>query len=707
MRAPLPNLLFIKQLLLKGDEEMKTRFIRFLTVTGLVISLIPGVFISPTVARASTVCPAGYVVSGSNCVLTTTYAASGGTGGPVSINNIYFYNSAGGDRTGSVVLYFSDDNVNWVTAFEGSEVVSGYTCSLKTVTGGGGSYGAHMYWRVWMPPNPKLSRYGVLQSNGIAIALETFASDNCSDAGSWPSGYFYYTAPAAVPLSCNAGDSLSGSTCTNVITIAGTFLSDRCPVGSYDDPNDGTKCILNGGSIAPAIAPTQTYSCATGYVLTYTLGVAVPECKTLERTYPAISKTDLSCPGGGILTGSNCVTAGKYVSQDYTATSTTTYTCSPGDTLGGFTCYSVGGALVRTYIADRVDKINYTCPNGGSLFGLTCYVAGYLVSSYAATATTSYLCSAGGTRSGQYCYFTSSSYYPVNVITNYSCPSGGTLSATTCYVYSLSREYVPSSNTTFTYSCASGGTLSATTCYVYSLPREYAASVVSLGYSCPSGGTLEGTLCVKGYTTTTQTYPAISITTFSCPSGGDLNITICGFAGSVSVLIIKFSGDCLTNYKFNILTLLCDTVPYLYISDTQISLAGVYRCLTYSYGNLIDTSYFTYDATNSTVLGSVFERKCFLEVNEEGNISGSEGYYYCEITNKLSQEITSLISITDISGFKGNRSTICALRVDITEPEIDVFVFEFSQEVLDICDVIDFSKTSFAIYIQCQIIRNQ
>lgn len=393
------------------------------------------------------------------------------------------------------------------------------------------------------------------------------------------------TYQASVGNSCNAGDSLSGSTCTHILSYSASVASYSCPSGGT---LSGSTC-----TIASSQAATPAYSCPSGGELNGTT------CTTVS-SYAA--SENHSCPNGWSLSGSTCTSTSSYGA-------TASYSCPNG--------WSLDGTMCRTNSSYGATPA-YGCPSGGVLDGTTCRVA----TTYGATL--SYSCPGGGGLSGTNCnrnddYAASSGGYSCNAgdslsgstcthirwdpaTPNYSCPAGYTLSGTTCttstsvgatpslhcngfgnlwpdgetciavdvkvdyieddgwaqceaaaYDYGLvaleaswggSRPGwqwrrcrlggIPGG-----YSCPNGGTLNGNQCVSASSQAatlNFSCNAGSLSgdrcavaepyaatatYSCPSGGSLDGTTCRK-----TTTYAATA--SYSCPSGGSLSGTTCG-----------------------------------------------------------------------------------------------------------------------------------------------------------------------------------
>ena len=225
------------------------------------------------------------------------------------------------------------------------------------------------------------------------------AGNECSLVTVQPANLTGYT--------CNAGFTLSGTTCTQ--TQAATVSGYSCPSGYV---LSGTSCTSNQSQAA-----TPTYTCPAGWTRSGTL-CSGPLTQAAGSQY--------SCPTGWTLAGTNC-------RQTTSQAASPSYTCPGGYTLNGSVCQEV---------LTQAAAPTYSCPAGYAVSGSNCVQT----TSYAATP--SYSCPSGLTLSGTNC--TGASSYAANA--SWSCPAGWTLSGTTC---SQSVNYQ-----TATTSCPSGGTAS-------------------------------------------------------------------------------------------------------------------------------------------------------------------------------------------------------------------------------------------------------
>ena len=634
----------------------------------------------------------------------TTTAGNGGVGitnsninamaintssGHLVSSNYYFAGGGGASTSHTSGVSSGGSGGGGAGAVEG-----GAGTSATANTGGGGGAGRNAN--------------GGSGASGIVIIQYTGSTSATGGTISTGSGFTFHkftnsgTFTLDLPNGCNSGDSLSGSTCTHVVTIAGTTPGARCPAGSHDDPTDVTKCIKDGGSIAPAVAPISTPSCATGYILTAG-SAGVYTCITGVASYTATTFTTYTCPTGGTLTGTLCIVSGTVNNQSYNATSQNNYTCPTGGTLTGTLCI-IDKTLILIYPATLTTKTTYTCSNGGSLSGSTCTISnGNLLYTTPATTGTHWACPNGywDSQMGNCTNGSSSTafIYPVT----YLCSYGGTLSGTTCYFY-VDQQYSATGSTTSTYSCANSAELSGTNCLAYSVGSQYSANYVGTSYTCPQGGDLSGSVCIISTSTSSSQYNATSTPSLSCPKGGSLSGSVCGFTQSSISVTLTYTGSCLLYYTFNQSTQLCDPVSYPYINNIAPVLVGVYLCYTYSDGNLLYSNYYGYDASSP---GITFSRVCSLQSNVEGSVNDEAGYYYCEILDRTTQEITSIVLATDITGFKENRSTTCTFTTSTDDDTTGEELNPLMESALDVCNIVNLISQSFANYITCQIDLNK
>jgi hypothetical protein len=232
----------------------------------------------------------------------------------------------------------------------------------------------------------------------------------------------------------------------------------------------------------------------------------------------------LSCPNGGQLSGTQCVSSTISSTYAATASTSTTYSCPSGwSGPSGTTCWryattTTGGGVYLTTSATATTT--YSCPSGwsgpsGSTCSRTMTDPPYSHRTTSATATTTYSCPSGWSGpSGSTCSrtttgTTSSVYLTTNATptastNSYSCPSGGTLdSSNNCDIYGYPAVTTWTATTvecgqTFTGAGATwsaaktaaskAATNATTTCVVAGSTLAYSAAVNSIpNYSCPAG----------------------------------------------------------------------------------------------------------------------------------------------------------------------------------------------------------------------------
>ena len=404
----------------------------------------------------------------------------------------------------------------------------------------------------------------------------------------------YATNDCQIASGLSAGGSYTfGVTATNAVGTGPSGISNTIVVGTVPDVANNLSAPIypekavptwspgnNGGS---AITSYTTSITGTGYLCNPpdVLDPATGIC-THQAVSSYAASVSYSCPRGGTLSGSNCVTS---TSSSYAAT--VHYYCNSGDTLSGTTCTH---ETTTTYSASS----RQVCPNGATSSTLGCYFSTSGIKNL-----TDYQCPFGSTSSGGgltgpnqdptlQCWFPSSAGSPsqcstVTVPGAYGPPNQGTTGAggfiasqantfplpgswnpayaatfngadcsagyAALRTFTCPSGYQPSFNavtlpgnpsiglygdyqnqpatntecvkftsSTTQYLCNSGDTLAGQTCYHYAYPT-YAALT---NYYCASGGTLSGTTC-----TITSGSQYAATPTYSCPSGGTLNLTQC------------------------------------------------------------------------------------------------------------------------------------------------------------------------------------
>jgi hypothetical protein len=365
---------------------------------------------------------------------------------------------------------------------------------------------------------------------------------------------------------CPNGGTLNGSKCT--ITQSASSSTDyTCPSGytrngtscykvynataktTYSCPNggtlSGTKCVKSSSSSYNATAKTtygSWYVTGTKY---YTSTISVYTRDTEKVTfdgavsgavcgspcgnkgiwykytyYARKASTTYSCPNGGTLSGTKCVTSS---SSSYNATANTSYSCPNGGTRDGNKC---------TLTATATQSTTYTCPSGYTKNGTTC------TKTYNATASSGngyYSCPNGGTLSGSTCTITTNATANEGEVT-YTCPYGYTKNGKTCY-----KKIAATEEPIYEYVCPSGYTKAYEggkyVCYKYTKTNgnyycEDADAELDLvnktcttvtkggitGYTCPTGYTQNNDKCTKysniviDATVSTSTYTSYEYT---------------------------------------------------------------------------------------------------------------------------------------------------------------------------------------------------
>jgi RHS repeat-associated protein len=383
-----------------------------------------------TATISSYSCPAGYVQSGSNCTSTS------GSSVPASIAS--YTCPAGATVSGS----------SCVTTQSQAATISSYSCPAEYTLSG--STCVHT----------TSSTTAATPSYSCPLG-QTLSGSTCSSVS---------TVPATPVYGCNAGYTLSGTTCTGTVSVPATATphcnghgevqtSDVCPV---------TKRVFGGPGSDPVISQCQEFAWSLG--LTY---LAVRSA-TPANWYTCLigAVYTYSCPAGQTFIAANktCQSSATVPAQ------VTSYSCSAG-TLSGSSC-----SVTTTNQAN----VSYSCPAGQSLSGSNCTQTNTVTQS----ATPSYSCPAGYSLAGSTCSTTTtSSAAPV-----YGCPAGYTLTGTTCGTSTTTTIAA-----TPVYSCPSGGSLSGSTCTVVT------ATAGTPTFGCPNGGTLSGGNCtnVGGVSSTT------------------------------------------------------------------------------------------------------------------------------------------------------------------------------------------------------------
>ncbi len=285
---------------------------------------------------------------------------------------------------------------------------------------------------------------------------------------------------------CPNGYTKNGTTCTKTYTA--TYQAGST---SYSCPNGGT---LNGSTCTLTTSATSntTYTCPAGYS---------QNGSSCYKVYNATANTTYSCPSGWTRNGSTC---SKSSTQTQNASASTTY----GGWVNKGTKYYTSSSKAYT---GNTEKLVLQGAVSGATCGSPCGNKGiwYKYIYYTRSATTTYTCPSGWTRSGSTCSKTTTQTQNASASTTYSCPQGGSRNGSTC---TLTANATPNT----TYSCPSGYSRNGTTC---TKTYNATANTGAGSYSCPNGGTLNGSTC----TLTTNATPSQGQTTYTCPSGYTYN----------------------------------------------------------------------------------------------------------------------------------------------------------------------------------------
>lgn len=313
------------------------------------------------------------------------------------------------------------------------------------------------------------STYGATANGYVCNAGDSLSGTTCTHVETSTYG------ASIASYSCAAGDSLSGSTCSHTY-VANTYAASPNYVCNAGDSLSGSTCSHTNSSPA-----TPVYSCPSGFSLNGTT------CS--KTTNSAASVSSYTCSGLGSPNASNQCVGTTGWSVDEADSDVCQYTFTNGL---AFEYSTRNRAQLLCYFQA---KPVYSCPNGGTLNGSQCTST----STQAATVS-SYTCSSGSV-SGSSCLTTST--YGASVA-SYSCNAGDSLSGTTCS-HSATSTY----NATPSYACSAGDSLGGSTC-TRTTTSTYGASVSA--WACNSGDSLSGSTC-------THTSTAAATPNYSCSSG--------------------------------------------------------------------------------------------------------------------------------------------------------------------------------------------
>jgi RHS repeat-associated protein len=367
-------------------------------------------------------CPAGYTLSGSTCSQTTATSTAA---------TVSYSCPAGWSLSGTTCTTSTSNPATPVYACPAGWSLSGTTCTTST-------------------SNPATPVYACPAGWNLSGSTCTSSTSN----------------PATPVYTCPAGFTLSGTTCTGTSTAAATSTLNCNGFGSltaYATSPTGYKCTTQNLLVSDYAPPDDPYvqcqSIAASMGLPLVASPLISNSKIMQCVMGPLKV--YSCPSGGSLSGSNCIST---VTQ---AASIGSYTCASG-TLSGSNCIST--------LAQAASIGSYTC-SSGTLSGSSCISTGTQAASVG-----SYTCAAG-TLSGSSCITGSSTA----ATPNYSCPAGTTLSGTNC-----NGTTTASTPGTPVYSCPAGYNLSGSSCTV----QGTATAAATAAWTCPNGGTLSGISCV-------------------------------------------------------------------------------------------------------------------------------------------------------------------------------------------------------------------
>ena len=279
---------------------------------------------------------------------------------------------------------------------------------------------------------------------------------------------------------CPSGYTLRGTTCYGKKEID-AVKSSGYVCSNTSDTRKGDTCYHK--TTTDAKANTNYGSWVLKNTLYYSTANAAYTYEKAKLVYMgAIS---------GSQCGSACGNSGIwYVYNYYTRTADTYYTCPNGGTVEGSKCVTY-----TTYKADS--KPSYTCSTG-VLNGTKCVVP----DSFKATKKAKYTCPDGGTLSNGKCTITKKA----TLSYTYSCPSGYTEQDGKC----VKTYKATLTNNNGYYMCMEGGTLSGTKCTI----TVDASQTHTKKYTCPAGYEQEGSSCKLKINATRE-----KVYSYTCPSG--------------------------------------------------------------------------------------------------------------------------------------------------------------------------------------------
>jgi len=424
-----------------------------------------------------------------------------------------------------------------------------------------------------------------------------------SPGSTCPAGYTYSSAYGA----CIASPSCVGGTYSSTADRCEKSPSYSCSDASYAYNSGIGRCekspVCGQGTYNATYdrcLQAMTPGCPSGYTYSATRGrceYQPPTCpggtsynsstNKCEWTTSYAASGTYSCPSGGTLSGTSCIT---------TSSSPGTATCSgysglSSCSLGTFAAVELHGSSCYAACWAQFGCFPYLYAYASTPWRSACY------NPNAPLGPVRYSCPAGSTGTGTctngYCTGstcnTSSSYAAT---LTYSCPSGGSLSGTTCYVANQANptcsggsfdgandvcwtSYIPTCPTGTTYDAAIGSCTVAPTCSNGLLDGNRNVCYQSANAGCPSGYTLSGAICTATpFCATGSLDGSIDYckapATWNCPSGYSYSATYgqcyqnanCGAGslnGSLDVCQQSYSRTCPSGYTLNGTT--CQATP--------------------------------------------------------------------------------------------------------------------------------------------------
>ena len=173
-----------------------------------------------------------------------------GSNGKYAFNNAKIYSVySASARSANYSVQYSDDNVNWTTAWSGV-AANNNSCGIQQNTGGGGNYGAHRYWRYIEGSaitlhHPRVSR--IILSDGVNdVDIITYSIDNCSDIGGYIIGTATYDGNPSVEFYKDS----SGKGLFKYQPPEGflALCEDNLPTPAIKNPGEHFKTVLYSGS---------------------------------------------------------------------------------------------------------------------------------------------------------------------------------------------------------------------------------------------------------------------------------------------------------------------------------------------------------------------------------------------------------------------------------------------------------------------------